>query len=160
VLISACLLGVQCRYDGGHALCKPLIDFLPEIHAVPFCPEQMGGLPTPRPPANIIGGDGADVLAGTAKCINHLDQDVTQAFIKGAKEAFRLAELMGARLAIGKDKSPSCGLATPYCESPKGIGMGVAAALLRQKGLMVWEIGQEGLFPTPDFIEILTTLYN
>ena len=151
ILVSACLLGVRCRYDAGHSLCQGLVDLLPKICAVPVCPEQMGGLPTPRPAANIIGGHGPDVLSGKARCINLMGEDVTTSFVKGAEEALRLARLVGARIFIGKNKSPSCGRSTPYCEAPGGIGIGITACLLMREGLEVLELDQKDPFPLLEF---------
>ena len=155
VLISACLLGVNCRYDGGHSLCQELVNFLPRIWAVPVCPEQMGGLPTPRLPVDIVGGDGSDVLNGSAKCINRSGDDVSLAFIKGAREALKLARITGANLFLGRERSPSCGVKTPHCEAPGGEGVGVTVALLRKEGLEVLELGPKNPFPTAALMRYL-----
>ena len=155
VLVSACLLGVNCRYDGGHSLCQELVRFLPRIWAVPVCPEQMGGLPTPRPPVDIVGGNGVDVLNGSARCISRTGEDVTRAFIKGAQEALKLARIAGANLFLGKGRSPSCGVNTPYCEGPDGEGLGVTVALLRQEGMEVLELDPEGPLPTSALMKYL-----
>ncbi len=155
IMISACLIGVHCRYDGGHSICHDLVDFSPSISFIPFCPEHLGGLPTPRPPARIVRGAGRDVIAGEAKLINSLNQDITEEFRKGAMESLRLARLAGTKIAIMKDKSPSCGLSTPYCEKPTGIGMGVTAALFRSQGIKIFELGPNDSFPTQDFLILL-----
>ena len=160
ILVSACLLGIRCRYDGQHSLCQELVDCLSYSCLVPICPEQMGGLPTPRPPANIIGGHGPDVLRGKAKCVNRLNKDVTDAFVKGAEEALRVAMLTGARIFIGKDKSPSCGRQTPYCEVPEGKGMGVTVALLQKEGLEVLELRPESPFPLSEFEKVIEKIYS
>jgi len=160
VLISACLLGVRCRYDGNHSLCKALVRSLSRIRPIAVCPEQMGGLPTPREPANIIGGHGPDVMVGKAKCINRAGQDVTEQFVKGAHETLRLARLTGAKVFIGKERSPSCGLKTPYCEAPGGLGTGVTASLLEKEGISVIEIGPQSPFPTPESTEILESIHQ
>lgn len=122
---------------------------------IPFCPEQLGGLPTPRPPANMKGGDGQDVLLGKAKLINAAGNDVTDAFRKGAKEAYLLARLAGVSLSIMKDRSPSCGLTTPYCEKTNGHGIGVTAALFLSNGINVFELGRNDSFPNRDFLDLL-----
>ncbi len=160
ILVSACLLGIRCRYDAEHSLCQELVDFLPRVCIVPVCPEQMGGLPTPRPAVNIIGGHGPDVLSGKAKCVNQLNEDVTEAFVKGAQEALKLAQLTGARIFIGKDKSPSCGMRTPYCDVPEGTGTGVTVALLEKEGLEVLELRPQGPFPSPEFDEVIKKTYK
>jgi len=154
-MISACLLGIPCRYDGLHSSCSHLMDFLGSIYFIPFCPEQMGGLPTPRPPADIKGGDGRDVLSGNARLINENGKDVTKAFINGAQAALKLAGLAGSSIALMKDKSPSCGLRTPYCEKPSGFGTGVAAALFETSGIKIFELGSQDVFPTREFLELL-----
>ena len=76
IMISACLLGIRCRYDGRHSICPDLVDFVASRQFTPFCPEQTGGLPTPRPAANIIGGDGRDILSGTARLVDNKGKDV------------------------------------------------------------------------------------
>jgi len=108
--------------------------------AVPFCPEQAGGLTTPRSPSEIIGGDGMDVLQGKARVINDKGEDVTEAFVKGAEEALKLARLIGADTAILKSKSPSCGTKCVYDGTFSGKlreGMGVTAALLLSEGIKI-----------------------
>lgn len=136
-MISACLLGIHCRYDGKHSLCPYLADFVNSILFIPFCPEQLGGLPTPRPPANMTGGDGRDILSGRANVVNVEGEDITDAFKKGAEESLKLARLTGATVAIMKDKSPSCGLRTPYCGKPSGFGIGVTAAFFESNRIKV-----------------------
>jgi len=113
---------------------------------VPVCPEQLGGLPTPRPPAVIRGGDGTAVLAGDACVRSEPGRDVTDTFVRGAREAVRLARVFGVHLAVLKARSPSCGLRTPYCDRPGG-GPGVAAALLDSEGLRVVELDSSGALP-------------
>ena len=152
-MISACLIGVNCRYDGGHSTCSDLLDFVADVSFIPFCPEQLGGLPTPRSPATIKGGDGREVLDGKASLINSGGEDVTEAFIRGAKEAYSLARLSGSRLAIMKGRSPSCGLVTPYAETPMGIG--VTAALFISRGIRIFELDRDDSFPNRIFFALL-----
>jgi len=140
ILISSCLLGIECRYDGGHSRAEDIIQKAQEIQFIPICPEQLGGLSTPRAPSYIVKGDGKGVLSGNARVINSLGKDVTEAFIKGAQESLQLAQLTGATKAIVKDKSPSCGLNTPYCDTDTGYGLGVTAALLLNAGITIIEI--------------------
>lgn len=153
VMISACLLGIRCRYDGGHSLCPYLAHFMNLISFIPFCPEQLGGLPTPRPPANMTEGDGRDILSGRANVVNVEGEDITDAFKKGAEESLKLARLTGAIIAIMKDKSPSCGLRTPYYGKPSGFGIGVTAAFFESNRIKVFELGSFDAFPTPDFFK-------
>ena len=115
---------------------------------VPVCPEQLGGLSTPRPPATISGGDGRDVLSGRALLRNDRGEDVTEAFLRGAREALSIARACGVKMALLKDQSPSCGCLTRYCDRPGG-GMGVTAALLEAEGFHLFEIQPGGAFPPP-----------
>jgi uncharacterized protein YbbK (DUF523 family) len=156
VLISSCLLGIACRYDGGDSRVAELVAKAKDLHLIPICPEQLGGLPTPRSPVTILNGDGRAVLAGQGQVVNSSGQDVTAAFLKGARESLRLAEISGATTALLKDKSPSCGLATPYCETDTGYGLGVTAALLTSAGIKVIEIDPQGI--KKGFIEELGLL--
>ena len=141
-LVSACLLGVNCRYDGGSNLQPDIIDLV-KNHGhtlIPLCPEQLGGLPTPRAPAEIKGGDGQLVLAGKARVLNIDGEDVTACFLLGAEQAWQLARVFGAEGAILKEGSPSCGTGTIYDGSfqKKMIrGYGVTSALLINQGLAV-----------------------
>ncbi len=140
ILISACLIGCHCRYDGKTNLTASLLECLADQPLIPICPEQLGGLSTPRPPCEIHGGDGEKVLAGSARVLTHDDQDLTKAFVRGARETLYLAQWQKIRLAILKSKSPSC--------SPDHIydgtfshrlvpGQGVTATLLQQHNIDV-----------------------
>ncbi|MBN2124306.1 MAG: DUF523 domain-containing protein [Deltaproteobacteria bacterium] len=155
MMVSGCLLGIRCRYDGGGSGSPGLIEAAPRARLIPFCPEQLGGLPTPRPAAEIRGGDGRDVLRGDAKVLDAHGRDVTEAFLKGAEDALRLAQLTGSTLALLKDKSPSCGIRTPYCEKPGGMGIGVTAALFD-----LWHIRMVDIIPRDPFppAQLLTLL--
>lgn len=104
-LISACLLGLNTRYDGESNPETVFLEMVKTGEAIPFCPEQAGGLPTPRDPSEIIGGDGRDVLKGKARVITDKGQDVTEKFLKGAKETCKLAKLLGVDKAILKSKA-------------------------------------------------------
>jgi uncharacterized protein YbbK (DUF523 family) len=156
-MISACLLGINCRYDGGHSACSGLVDYVHDAYFMPFCPEQLGGLPTPRSPANMIGGDGYDILANKARVINADGEDVTNAFIRGAEEANSLAMFSDALIAIMKDRSPSCGLYTPVFENPAGHGFGVTAALFQLRGIKLFEAPKDGHFSRQEFLAFLKT---
>lgn len=155
IMISGCLLGIRCRYDGGQCASPGIIHFASSANIIPFCPEQLGGLSTPRLPASIVGGDGRDVLSGRANVINNVGEDVTDAYKRGAEESLRLARLTGAEIALLKEKSPSCGLSTPYCEKSTDSGMGVTAALFHLSGLKVIGVNLEEDFPPPDFLKLL-----
>ena len=155
VMVSACLLGIHCRYDGEHSCSVSLRDFASSAQLIPFCPEQLGGLPTPRPPADIIGGDGHDILSGSAKVINIQDEDVTKAFVRGAEESLVIAGLTGSLIAVMKNGSPSCGLKTSYCEKPSGSGTGITAALFKYHGIKMIELGRDDPFPNQAFMMLL-----
>lgn len=135
VIVSACLLGVNCRYDGGNSLDESLVKQLKGRHIVPVCPEQLGGLTTPRVAAEIWGGDGFDVLSGLAKVVNIEGEDVSAQFIKGAQEALAIARLSGTKKAYLKEKSPSCGTNLIKCEGFEKNGSGILAALFSKEGI-------------------------
>jgi len=141
-LVSACLAGASTRFDGQASPEQDILSLVREGRAIPICPEQLGGLTTPRLPAEIIGGHGGDVLDGKARVINSSGEDVTTAFIEGAQEAERLAEKWQIGGAILKSKSPSCGLYSIYDGSFGGRlqqGPGVTAALLEKAGLKLFD---------------------
>ena len=137
--ISACLLGIACRYD-GHVLPEKMCYAPREDESlIPVCPEQLGGLPTPRPPANLEGGAGADVLAGSARVVSEDGRDVTEAFVRGAQATLALCRLLHAREAILKSGSPSCGVGRTRGGGKRIAGDGVTTALLRREGIDVRE---------------------
>lgn len=140
ILVSACLLGLDCRYNGGDNLEKELLDFLMDKEYVVVCPEQLGGLPTPRNPSEIAKGDGNTVLEGKSRVIDNQGVDVTKPFIKGAEETLKIAKLYKARTAILKKRSPSCGSINIYDGNFHGKikkGKGVTTALLEQNDIIV-----------------------
>lgn len=131
-LISSCLLGVQCRYDGGsNKLPDETLERLKNTYElIPVCPEYYGGLTTPRTPSERLGD----------KTVSKTGTDVTAQFEKGAGAALYLAELFGARLAILKENSPSCGSGTIYDGSFSGTltdGDGVTSELLKKHGIKI-----------------------
>jgi uncharacterized protein YbbK (DUF523 family) len=154
IMVSGCLLGICCRYDGSQSPSHSIIRFASSANIIPFCPEQLGGLPTPRHPAKIVGGDGRDVFSGKATVINDMGEDVTDAYKKGAEQALRVARLVRSTIALLREKSPSCGLTTPYCEKSTHSGMGVTAALFRRSGIKMFDINPNEDFPSPDFLEL------
>ncbi|HHW30232.1 MAG TPA: DUF523 domain-containing protein [Clostridiaceae bacterium] len=140
VLVSACLAGVNCKYNGGNNLRKDIQGIVSQGKAILVCPEQLGGCPTPRPPAEIQGGTGADVLDGKCKVINRNGEDVTYYFINGAEETLKIAKMAGIKRAILKSRSPSCGYGQIYDGSFSGKvkeGNGVTAELLLRNGIML-----------------------
>ena len=141
ILVSACLLGIECRYKGDGCLCEG-IKALAERHTlIPVCPEQLGGLATPRPPAERQGD----------KVLNREGQDVTEAYALGAQRALRIARLNHVSAAVMKAKSPSCGSGRVYDGTFSGRlipGDGVCAQALKQAGIAVFseeDYGEAGL---------------
>ena len=131
ILVSACQLGVSCRYDGRDNGLRQLELIAREAELIPFCPEVYGGLPTPREPSE-RSGDGVVSRSG---------RDETLQIAKGAGEAVRLAELLGCKAAILKERSPSCGTHQIYDGTFSGVripGYGVTAEWLRRAGLQLF----------------------
>ena len=143
VLVSACLMGERVRYDGAKVPFNSAILNRWKDYGliVPFCPEVAGNLPVPRPPAEIIKGTGKDVLEKNTGVFNINGQNVTESFIKGAREALRIVKEMQIKMAILKDGSPSCGKNSIYDGSFSGSkrpGKGVTTALLEKNGISVF----------------------
>jgi uncharacterized protein YbbK (DUF523 family) len=130
ILVSACLLGVPCRYDGTGQADARVLAIAKSRPMIPVCPEQLGGLPTPRPPAE----------RHDTRVLTRDERDVTAAFARGAQEALRLAKLFSCRIAVLKANSPSCGSGQIYDGCFRGRlipGDGLTAALLKEEGLTV-----------------------
>ena len=139
VLVSACLLGRSCRYDGRHNRDRVLEEELAArgLEALPFCPEEHGGLPTPRPAAWISAGTAGDVLDGRARVVTREGVEATAAFVAGAQGALELCRSRGVRHAFLKERSPSCGVASTHVAGEQRAGPGVTAELLRRHGIAV-----------------------
>ena len=140
-LVSACLLGFPTVYDGGARLWVELIALAARVWVVPICPEVAGGLPVPRSPAEIVGGDGDDVLEGQARVVTVAGEDVTEAYLRGAECALAVVRRHAITTAIFRQRSPSCGSTCIYDGTHSGrlrSGQGVTAALLRRHGVDVW----------------------
>ena len=137
--VSACLIGERCRYDGIIIKNDKVLELAGKFELIPFCPEVLGGLPTPRPPAEIEFGDGFNVLDGKSKIIDIAGRDVTANFIKGAEKTLQILEKHKVQRVLLKSKSPSCGLTCIIRKNQKIKGLGVTAALLRQNGLALEE---------------------
>ncbi|WP_442805277.1 DUF523 domain-containing protein [Streptomyces sp. GMY02] len=140
MLVSACLRGVPCRFDGRHKATPQSAEAVAGRTVVPFCPEVAGGLPTPRRPAELVGGDGQDVLDGTARVVDDTGRDVTAEFLAGARRALEAARRTGCTEALLMPRSPSCGRGEVYDGSFTGAltrGDGVTAALLERHGIAV-----------------------
>ncbi|NLM51265.1 MAG: DUF523 domain-containing protein [Firmicutes bacterium] len=141
LVVSACLLGLNTKYNGGNNRREDVLALEESCLLIPICPEQLGGLPTPREPAEIQGGDGHDVLAGRASVKAKTGKDCTAAFVCGAKQALEVARLVGAQLALLKARSPSCGSNCIYDGQFRGktiAGDGVTAARFKQAGIAVF----------------------
>ncbi len=137
ILISACLLGINCRYDNEIRPCSKIIQLTDKFLCIPVCPEQSGGLSTPRIPSYILKGNGFDVLAGKGKVITFKGKDVTDNFLLGAQEALKIAQLTGCTQAVLKERSPSCGVKYIYNKDILVEGCGVTTALLMKNGFTV-----------------------
>jgi uncharacterized protein YbbK (DUF523 family) len=144
VLMSSCLIGERVSYRGGDARIESQIvdQWIAAGRVVPFCPEVGGGLLVPRPPAEIIGSNGYAVLDGFAVVLDNQGSDVTRHFVDGAQRALQLAKAQGARIAVLKDGSPSCGRTYIYNGQFRGVRKrgesGVTAALLQRNAIEVF----------------------
>jgi len=130
ILVSACLAGIYCRYNGETEALPAIVDLIEQGKAIPFCPEAFGGLPTPRKPCEILGD----------RIMDSDGIDRTAEFRRGAEEGLRLAKMAGCEAAILKARSPSCGLGTIYdgtFTSTRIPGNGVFADLLVKSGIAV-----------------------
>jgi uncharacterized protein YbbK (DUF523 family) len=135
IVVSACLLGMKCRWNGQSYPPEKQLMHLPDLIAV--CPEQLGGLTTPREPAQIIDGNGFDVLNKRARVINASGLDVTCEFIRGAQAVLKIARQYNVDRVILKERSPSCGVRRLYQGRTLVTGMGVTCALLTCEGIAV-----------------------
>ncbi|WP_432735151.1 DUF523 domain-containing protein [Maridesulfovibrio sp. FT414] len=129
-IVSGCLAGLCCRYDGRDNADERVMGLVREGRAVPVCPEQLGGLPTPRPACEIVSN----------RVLTEKGVDVTDNFLRGAEECLKLAKMVGARKAILKARSPSCGSGMVYdgtFSSKLVEGDGLFAAILKREGIEV-----------------------
>lgn len=140
IIVSACLCGINCKYSGGNNLNSEILELFKEGKAIPVCPEQLGGLETPRDPSEIINGEGKDVLDKKTIVISNKGKDVTEGFVKGAYETLNICKELKVTRAILKKNSPSCGFGAIYDGNFKGKlieGNGVTAELLKRNGIKV-----------------------
>lgn len=141
LIVSACLVGVNCKYDGCNNDNEKVKEFLRDKQYVLICPEQLGGLTTPRKPSEINKLGGEDVLSENSKVISCENEDVTEHFIKGAKESLKIAKMFNCKKALLKEGSPSCGCNLIYDGTFKGkkvSGMGVTAALFNKNNIEIF----------------------
>lgn len=138
VLVSACLLGEACRYDGKSKGSSPVMRALEGKEVVPVCPETGAGLGVPRPAVELSGGTGEAVLAGHARAVVAATrEDRTAAFRYGAELALEAARRFGATVAVLKERSPSCGSQGTHVDGAVVRGRGITAALLHSAGIII-----------------------
>lgn len=157
ILISACLIGEKVKYNGGdNRIDHSLIEkWRSQGRLIPICPEVAGDLPVPRNPAEIQWGEGNDVLNNNATVVDKPGNNVSNAFKKGAHQALELAKKHGVRIAILKERSPSCGSNWIYDGSFAGVvkeGMGVTARLLQQNGIKTF--GEQQVLEVENLMQI------
>jgi len=140
ILVSSCLLGVLTRYDGQTKRNQRVVDYLKEhdLVPIPVCPEQLAGLPTPRPATRFSKGDGEDVLDGCGTVVNDSRIDMNGSFLRGASEVLKIARITGAAEALLKERSPSCGVHQVYLEDTITAGRGVTSALLCRNAIKIF----------------------
>jgi uncharacterized protein YbbK (DUF523 family) len=142
VIVSACLLGINCKYDGENNFSQKVLDYLNENfdQIIPVCPEQLGGLPTPRPACEIFHANGKAVLENQARVLCKTGEDVTENFIKGAQETLKIAKMFNCQHAVLKERSPSCGSNFIYdgefCSNKKE-DKGVTGQILSANGIRI-----------------------
>lgn len=135
ILVSACLLGINCKYSGGNNENKELTKLLKKEKIIPICPEQLGGLSTPREPCEIIKKE------SNKRVVDKKGKDQTLKFLKGAEETLKIAQLCNVREAVLKSNSPSCGSCKIYDGSFTGkliAGEGIAASFLKCNNIKVY----------------------
>ncbi|SUY46995.1 purine nucleoside phosphorylase [Clostridium putrefaciens] len=138
IIVSACLYGVNCRFDGKSSENAKIIDAFKNDQVILVCPEELGGLKTPRTPCEIYKGTGKEVLKGMSKVKSSKDEDFTRYFVKGAEETLKIAKRFDVKKAILKSKSPSCGLNRIYngnFDKTLVKGNGVTAQILIDNGI-------------------------
>ncbi len=136
-LVSACLCGIPCRYDGTSSPNKEVIELVRKGRAIPVCPEVLGGLPIPRIGVDLVGGEGKEVLDGLATVISRKGDDLTASLLRGALASFRIARKFHIEKALMKQRSPSCGCGLIKRKGRTVKGDGVTTALLKREGIKV-----------------------
>jgi len=140
IIVSACLAGINCKYNAGNNYNKATVELVASGKAIPVCPEQLGGFTTPRLKTEIAGGTGADVLESKCCVVKENGEVVTKEFVCGANEVLNIARMVNASSAILKARSPSCGVGKIYDGTFTGRqidGNGVTAELLIKNGIKV-----------------------
>ena len=136
-LVSACLCGIPCRFDGKTSIDPEVEKLVRRGKALPVCPEVLGGLPIPRTAMDIAGGEGKDVLTDDARVISKSGEDVTSFLLRGAFASLKIAQRFGVEKAILKQRSPSCGCGQIKRKGRRVRGDGVTAALFKRQGIEV-----------------------
>jgi uncharacterized protein YbbK (DUF523 family) len=136
-LVSACLIGINCRYDGANSFSARVSSFLEDREFLPVCPELLAGLGVPRPPCSFSGGDGQALLAGSARILDADGNDLTETFLIGGRKALAVVREKGIESALLNERSPSCGVHEIYIGGEKTPGMGVMTALFVREGIHV-----------------------
>jgi uncharacterized protein YbbK (DUF523 family) len=136
-LISACLAGVNCRWDGTNSRNQKIIELVGKGRALLVCPEELGGLSTPREKAYFFEGDGKDVIAGKGKVITLSSKDITSQLLAGAKKTLKMAKKYKIKYAIMKKNSPSCGCGKIYIKGKLVKGDGVATVILKRERIKI-----------------------
>ncbi len=150
ILVSACLAGILCKYNGTYNNVAEIVQMVDEGRAIPVCPELMGGGGVPREPNEIVGGNGGDVLDGKARVLTPSGLDCTDLFVLGARKVMETARKHNITEAVLKERSPSCGSSLIYDGTFSGRripGCGVTAAILQRAGIKIFseENFREGL---------------
>ncbi|AOR23962.1 DUF523 domain-containing protein [Clostridium taeniosporum] len=159
-IISACLCGVNCKYNGENNLNEKCMDLFRKGKAILVCPEQLGGLSTPRTPVELK-SSACDILSGNGIAITKDGIDVTEKFVKGAYETLKIAKEAGAAKAILKEKSPSCGVNKVYDGTFNGnkiYGIGITAYLLKKEGIEVFS--EEDIEPNDEKLVYLDEYFK
>lgn len=139
IIVSACLAGFNTRYDGTNCGHQEIMEMVASGNAIPLCPEQLGGLPTPRPAISFVDGDGNELIKETigVGAIGADGVDYSKNLINGAMETLRIAKMFNIKKAILKEGSPSCGVFKVWVNGRKTEGCGVTAAALKKNGIIV-----------------------
>ncbi|MDD5582682.1 MAG: DUF523 domain-containing protein [Candidatus Marinimicrobia bacterium] len=140
LLVSACLVGLSCRYGGNAKPCQKVLEMSTRYDFIPFCPEQAGGLPTPRIPCELRASAQA-ILAGLGEVVNREGEMCTQAFLKGARETVKVLHLLHIQKALLKEESPSCGKNRVFDGTFQGRlipGCGITAHMLKNEGITIY----------------------
>lgn len=141
IIISACLCGVNCKYNGKNNLKDGVEKLLKEGKVIPVCPEQLGGMETPREPHEIVNSTALEILRGKGKVLSETYKDSTDKFVKGAYETLKIAKALGVKEAILKSNSPSCGFGSIYDGNFSGKkirGNGITAELLQKENIKIY----------------------